>query len=221
MSKVIEKAGEEESKAEGKKGSKASGKKGRNYGFVLYPEDDRHMEMLDYCKTHYRCVWILHDKDVEVTEEGEVKDKKPHIHLLVKFECPRYISGVIKAFEPYGISHTEPISDAASYLHYMIHDTPAAQGKHQYGVEELQGDEQTIAGVLTKDSDEMQLEGLKVLMMALESMDRPSIKHLTWFVVNEQPALWSTLKSFQFILSRITAEMRDDLDKRTATPLEV
>ena len=51
--------------------------RGRNFCFELYPEDSKHMEILDNVIDNYDYCFIPHNKDVW---EEDVKEKKEIIH---------------------------------------------------------------------------------------------------------------------------------------------
>lgn len=113
---------------------------------ILYPEDNpAHKQALDTLLKLYNCLAIHHNADTylwdEVDEKGEVihaqgELKKPHYHIIIRFENARYISGVAKEL---GIEENliQKCTNFNSYVQYLTHmDEPL---KHQYQVSDFIG----------------------------------------------------------------------------------
>lgn len=179
--------------------------KTRNYGFILYPDCDKHVELYNYFVSHYKYVCILHDKDV-VNDSGELK--KPHWHFVVLFPNPRSQSGVLKEYNDYDINHAEPISCLDSYIRYMVHDTADSKDKYQYDVSTLQGDSEAITKAFSKDENEFCVVGLKEILAFIDCMPFPSIKSVTEYVIDNQHLLPS-FKKYNYLICRIVSECRE------------
>lgn len=120
--------------------------KSRCFALELYPEDETHMNILEYIIKYFSYVFILHDKDVfdkdvidETTKEvlhkvGELK--KPHYHVIITFNNARSLNKVLEELCCVGrIKHIETCNFYA-YTRYLVHlDYPL---KHQYDVSEIQ-----------------------------------------------------------------------------------
>lgn len=112
----------------------------RTFACELYPEDDTHMEILEYIKSYFEYAYILHDKDVwdeeKVDDDGitihKVGDlKKPHYHVIINFKNPRSLDKLKKEL---GIKHLETCN-FYFYARYLIHkDYPR---KFQYEEKEI------------------------------------------------------------------------------------
>lgn len=106
--------------------------RGRNIKFLLYPDDRTHVAALDYIKSNFRYIGILHDKDID--NNGELK--KPHWHILCCFPNDRWRSKLSKDL---GISsnYMRKCEDKNHFSRYLLHldDTD----KFQYDESELFG----------------------------------------------------------------------------------
>lgn len=114
----------------------------RSFALELYPEDETHVDKLEYIKNFWEYAYILHDKDLweeDVIDEttGEVKHKigeikKPHWHVIIVFKNPRSIESIEKELD---LKHVETCNFYA-YARYLIHkDQPQ---KYPYKKEEIQ-----------------------------------------------------------------------------------
>lgn len=133
-----------------------STQRGVAFGAVIYPNEDiRHQNLLDYLNrndTMFKIVYIVHDKDVE--EDGTIK--KSHVHLMVKVKKAQRLSSFYNFFKVW-VDHWEVISSPDSYIMYMLHNTPDSMSKHQYDVNELQGDRKIITSVVGQNNYFVQL----------------------------------------------------------------
>lgn len=82
--------------------------------------------------------YILHDKDVHLSESGEVTEKKPHYHVYLEFGNPRYLSSIAKDFNLPEAAICK-VANTKATLAYMTHRTARsiAEGKHMYDPEEV------------------------------------------------------------------------------------
>lgn len=145
--------------------SKNTNPRSRVFTLMLYPEEDKtHENALKIIKNNYKYCFILHDKDIydeNVYDDdnnlihGEGELKKPHYHVIVKFNNPRYLKGFCKTL---GIqeNYCQKVGDYHEMLTYIIHlDYPE---KHQYSLNEVQGplkfDLSKILKTYGKDEDE-------------------------------------------------------------------
>lgn len=113
--------------------------RGRNIAFLLYTDNEAHMNAKDLIEQRYAHVGILHNRDWynEDTEDhlqGELK--KEHFHILVSFKNPRYKSSLSKELgvEEHLIAVVSSFKDMSLYLtHKDIWD------KAQYSIDDLFG----------------------------------------------------------------------------------
>lgn len=135
-----------------------------NFALVLYPESEHHQRILFYLERRsetFRPVYILHDRDVwvegdELPEGAKIGDrKKPHWHVSISYPCQTTASAVSKFL---GGVYVEGLNNPASYLFYMIHDTPESWHKERYDASELHGDMAKIKKVFGKNAYFVQLK---------------------------------------------------------------
>lgn len=120
--------------------------KGRYICGILYPDDNiNHKHALYIIQQKYDYLSIYHDKDKYIFDvlddngsvihqKGELK--KPHYHILLHFNNPRYTSGVAKELQIED-NLLQKCSSADSYIIYLTHkDEPL---KHQYDVSDFSG----------------------------------------------------------------------------------
>ena len=131
-----------------KKLEKSANPRSRYFAFIVYPDNSQQMEWFEYLKNRENIIYILHASepvlqgDNLLTCEGYDEpphDFKPHIHVMIRFENPHYLSGFVKS-SCGAIVHAEAIQDIYSYSRYMIHDTYECLKKHkkQYSREDVQ-----------------------------------------------------------------------------------
>lgn len=143
---------------------------------VLYPEENaEHQRVLTLLKEHYVILGINHNRDVwhEYDDnfldgnhyEGEIK--KPHHHVIVKFENARYLCALAKEL---GCEHNliRKIGSFRSMAIYLTHrDYPK---KAQYNTNEFYG---LLIGDLMKciGDDTPDVQFLEILVY-LKGLDR-------------------------------------------------
>lgn len=115
--------------------------RGKLFCFILYPENENHQRVITLLKERYNILGIFHDRDVwEETDEekGQIEGepKKPHHHIMVKFENARYKNALAKEL---GCESNliQKIGSFKSMAIYFLHrDYPQ---KAQYKPSELYG----------------------------------------------------------------------------------
>ena len=138
----------------------------RSYGLILPCEWDNHMQIVYKAKSlskHY--YWIKHDRDFygdaaedvdNPHEPGELK--KPHIHLLMKFNSSRDLStvqGYFMEFERLKENSFEVIRNIHGSERYLIHaDNPE---KFQYRIEEVETNDKLFRNVFLEKSSNSDL----------------------------------------------------------------
>lgn len=78
--------------------------------------------------------YIVHDKDVLVSEEGETTPKKTHKHIMIEVKNPISFEGMQKRFEG---AHIEIPKYKKSAYQYLLHNRPNAREKYQYSLSEI------------------------------------------------------------------------------------
>lgn len=121
--------------------SKKNNPKSRIWSIELYPENDKHNEILSKLYNGYNFIGVLHDRDIYEDDNEELGHKKgdlkkPHYHIILKFENARYKSALSNELE-LEENLIQKLSSYKSYLIYMTHrDYPQ---KAQYDIEEFFG----------------------------------------------------------------------------------
>lgn len=119
--------------------------KDRKYCLVLYPEDLSHMDSLRMIRENgYEYAAILHDRDIWLETDpnfdpanhahGELK--KPHYHVVLKFNIQRHRTAVAKEL---GIApnYLEDCRNLNRSLSYLVHKN--YPDKFQYSIDEVEG----------------------------------------------------------------------------------
>ena len=95
----------------------------RDFAFLLYPEsvNSKWKQILSDLKVPV--FWILHDKDTIVDEEtGKTILKKPHYHVMLMFENPRFETTAQNiCIQCGGNGHLESITSKRGYARYLTH----------------------------------------------------------------------------------------------------
>lgn len=144
--------------------TKASLARSRDFLMMLYPEDPKHVSLLEYIKEYehiWQFVYILHDRDVWTDDDDEVKNgehvvgeaKKPHWHVLIHRKDQSSAGAQSKFF---GV-HVEKCSNVEGSLMYFVHKTPASIHKAQYDWDDLKGSKKLLDKVLIQKSHFVQL----------------------------------------------------------------
>lgn len=78
--------------------------------------------------------YIVHDKDFEVGDNGDLTPKKTHKHIMVELKNPISFASVQKRFEG---AHIEVPKYKKSAYQYLIHNLESAREKYQYSTTEI------------------------------------------------------------------------------------
>lgn len=115
----------------------------RLFAIDLYPENEKHCEILENLAQNYNMVYILHDRDV-YTEDCEIdgvehkagEKKKAHYHVIVKFINARYLGAFA---DEIGIEHNL-VAKCSSFTGYCVYQTHTEYpNKAQYSPAEFHG----------------------------------------------------------------------------------
>lgn len=185
----------------------------RSFAFELYPEDDKHCDILDYIISYFDYAYILHDKDkfdddIIDTETKEILHKagdlkKPHWHVIICFKNPRSVKSIKDELR---LEHVETCNFYA-YSRYLIHkDSPQ---KYQYDQSEIHTNMQIrIDNALSRTFDSKE-QDTRILLKYLFEQGRESIitfKQLTQYAMENDCLL--DLKRNTFFYKQFTDEWR-------------
>lgn len=93
-----------------------------NFAFLLYPEscNPNFINILSGLNTPV--YYILHDKDTIINEKGEVKPKKPHYHVMIRWENPHSENTAKKInIQCGGSGYLERLISRQGYARYLMH----------------------------------------------------------------------------------------------------
>lgn len=115
---------------------KNTNEKSRAFALILYPQEDNthYSALLKICDI-YKYAFIEHTKDIYEEDEEHAKGelKKPHMHIIIKFDNARHKSKIAKELN----LEENYIQKAnfVAYTRYLIHkDDPL---KYQYDEKEI------------------------------------------------------------------------------------
>ncbi len=119
--------------------------KSRVFCAILYDEDETHRNAINLIKEKYNYALILHDKDED--ENGNLK--KPHYHVILKFENGRWSSALAESLK-IGENYLEPCKKIKSALLYLIHFND--YDKYLYSVDDVKGPlKKELVKILSKE----------------------------------------------------------------------
>lgn len=114
----------------------------RHFMCLLYPDDTlcNHKNVIESLHL-YNSVWILHNQDLD--DNGNLK--KEHIHAILSFVNPRYLSAVSNEL---GLDERwiEPIRDVRASMAYLLHLNDST--KHTYSIDECHGNVDSLRKTL-------------------------------------------------------------------------
>lgn len=175
--------------------------------FVCYPESLPEGWERQLGDLHVPCAYILHDKDAE--EDGTLK--KPHYHVIAKYDGVKTLEQVQQDFSFTGISYIEPVKTFRAMCRYLCHLDE--EGKHQYPVDDVRcvsGMSPDFSRKLTKTDE---LKALQDMTQLVEDNDINEFAALWNYAVKHEPdwlAILSSRASYgvsQYIRSRRCAEV--------------
>ncbi|MCM1327334.1 MAG: replication protein [Lachnoclostridium sp.] len=121
-----------------------------SYTFEMYSESLPQSFEEELKNLHCKVAYILHDKDKYAesdlkkyikNNEGKPPDwkvgdiKKPHYHIVLKFENLKSIKGVLLMLAPLEVKYIEPVQTERGMIRYLIHIDDVE--KHQYNKKDI------------------------------------------------------------------------------------
>lgn len=137
----------------------------RKFRLLLYPDDETHvgaMKILD--EAGYKYAAILHENDIwddEDSDNGEHEKgslKKPHWHVVVKFQNAIWSTALANSLG-IGVNYVRDCKNLDGALLYLVHANHV--DKYQYDLEQVFGDLRPALAKLLADDD----EGSRVLAL--------------------------------------------------------
>lgn len=184
-------------------------KRGNTFCFLLYPDDYRHMWVLQKLNRYpqiYRLVYILHDKDSwDEDDEKENPEhvagtlKKAHYHVMCVYKTNVTASSFsIKL----GGIYCQLVSDRYAYMEYMLHDTFDSCNKWQYLPQALKGDSKLIGVMMRHNEYYIQLVELCKLFDSEHGLES-----VISFVASN-PAYQDTFEKYQYLIVAVNNDNR-------------
>lgn len=164
------------------------------FTLVLYPEDSKHCDLLNYLSNTYVCKYILHDKD----RDKEGKFKKPHWHIVWQTSSPRTVSSLKKELN---IEYLESVRTQKQMLSYLIHAND--DSKYQYLVSDLKGD-------LSIENDTEDNNILLILDYIDNCPVQLTVKDLNYFCAKN--GLWSHYRRSSYIFIKTLEEHNNEIN---------
>jgi len=109
--------------------------KKRKWIFILYPESmpDNYLDIIQETGLE-GCISPLHDRDMDIVD-GEPTQKKPHYHVLVKYDGPTTKNVVMQLTNALNALQPVPCESIRGQYRYFTHqDNPE---KAQYDKKEI------------------------------------------------------------------------------------
>lgn len=109
----------------------------RNWGLIVYPESapENWLEIIK--AERVPCAYILHDKDEKVTEDGEVVLKKPHYHVLLKYNTQKSYTQMLRLTGKLRAPNPMQIECLAGYCRDFLHLDDDSPYQHRYHISEV------------------------------------------------------------------------------------
>lgn len=175
---------------------------------LLYPDDPSHVKALDIIKENYDYAYILH--------EAEEETKKPHWHVVVKFQNAQWNTSLAKNL---GISvnyirNSNNLDKALQYLiHYNDYD------KKQYDISCVEGTlvDRLRLSLNKKDRTEDE-EAYMLIEYIMNSSERITFAEFAKYCVDN--GYWATFRRAQYIFRCLIMEHNEELERKQSKEYE-
>lgn len=178
----------------------------RNYCFILYPDNPKHLDIMNTLPM-YRYISIFHDRGLE-NDDDAGQDRKKHYHVLIRFENKRSKEKLVNDL---GIEENlvRVCGNPDGYMLYMLHK--GYEGKEQYSVNELIGDQRLIKRVkkLMKAYSLDEEEKVETLINWIEDQD--NIKFMDFARYALSCGHWDVVKRSQYFFRSLIIEHNEDI----------
>lgn len=168
-------------------------------------------EKLDKCSYYY----ILHDKDKysEETDEHKQGDiKKPHHHLLLYFNDGITLKSLCKKLNIEGKenyvkfwSSKDPKGRKDYRIRYLIHYKSQDPFRHEYGIEEIKTNDNTISKYFT-DDESKQNQDIILLFDYFDSRENNLVSYRSFLGYVFEQGLWGTYQRNALTFNRLLDE---------------
>lgn len=178
---------------------------------LLYPDDDSHLNALDFIRSNYSYVAILHNKDTW-TDEDEANNpdhksgslKKSHYHLIIKFSQARWNTSICSELS-IASNYLEACRNYENACLYLLHS--GLDDKFQYDLSELEGSLAADVEKFLKPRSEN--ERIALLLSLIDEMGFVTYRKLLDVALEHD--LYSDVRRMGYILSRVIDEHNSSL----------
>lgn len=184
--------------------------KSREWEVIFYEDNERHNEELQEILKDRRVVGAYHDRDI--TDEGE--PKKPHYHILIKFDNACTIGSVEKILPNHESNLMRSVKSFRGACRYLIHlDNP---DKAQYQKESLVGNIKIAERYL--QSEDIEAESVRKILTFIEDCDCVITDSSVLFWCCSE-GLYSVYRRGSYMFSRIIDQHNKNVHKRWISEL--
>lgn len=170
----------------------------RVHALLLYPEDESHVNALDFIKRNYDYAFILHDKDCD--ENGEVK--KEHWHVVLRFKQAVWNTAIAKEI---GLTenYIQQARNFENTLQYLMHYNDS--DKYQYPLDDVQGPlKKRLAESISKQEKSEGEKVIEIIDYITKSEKRLTVTQLSRYCAEN--GLWSEFRRAGAILIKVLEE---------------
>ncbi len=120
--------------------------------------------------------FVVHDRDVELTEDGIERPKRPHVHFMLEFGSPVLVKTALEVVpESFGILFAKPVGNKVGAYRYLAHLGQEDKAQYDFDeVEDMAGFKVNISDVCNVDFcdvydliNEMKITNFAMLMSFL------------------------------------------------------
>lgn len=165
----------------------------RNHCLILYPDDPKHLEAMDYIHKHYDYAAILHDKDLS---DDLFNLKKAHYHYVIRFKDARWRSSIALEL---GITenYLEECRNLKNALLYLLHYNDS--DKHPYSIDDVKGCLKKRLNEILKSDGVSEIEKVASIIEFIDSCDNVinyktfvkwTLEAGCWDAYRRAPSIW-------------------------------
>lgn len=168
---------------------------------------DNALEITKELKTKLYAL-IVHDKDNEVTDDGDLKPKKVHKHIVLELVNPISFSSMQNKYQG---AHIEVVKYKKTAYQYLIHNRPNAKEKYQYDVKDIvSNNHAAVKEAITAEEGLRLFNEREFLRYIVEGIKTP-YQFVKAFGLNVYKQYWKTYQEM-LIFSQTDEDMQSDMD---------
>lgn len=160
----------------------------RNYLLLLYPDNADHVSILNYVKSSYQFLGVLHDKDF--FDDGT--EKKSHYHIFLTFKNAKWLSALSSELN-LDSRFIQPVRNRITSLQYLVHYNE--EKKFHYDFNSLFGSPK-LKNELIYSIENVELSETDKVLLIIEFIENNasclSVKDLSIYCANNN--LWDVFR---------------------------